>query len=86
MLGADDGSRFSVNDAIIAPGPWALTVEFKFAVCAMDIPGVALHKLNAQLFETYAPIEKTNPAGSHDAPAGLAAPHFSGLAAIEMEY
>ena len=81
----EDGSKFSVNEAVIVPRSWALTVEFKFTGRAISIPGVALQASKVQFLAPDTPIEKTAPAGSHDVPIGVVTPHFVGLAAIAME-
>jgi hypothetical protein len=75
-----------VNDAVIVPGPCALTVVPGLSRWAIDIPKVAFHALKVQPFEAEAKTEKTSPAGSHDVPAGVVVPQFFGLATISMEY
>jgi len=86
MVGVVDGTKAWVKDAVIVPGPWVLTVEFKFVGTAIRIPEVALHVLNVQLFEPDASIEKTASAGSHEIPVGVVVPQLVGLANMTMEY
>lgn len=86
MLDAGKESRGLVKDAVMLPGPWALTVEFMLVGCAIKIPEEAPHVLKAHPSELDASIENTNPAGCHDVPFGVVLAQSFGDAATSMEY